>query len=156
MARGRAEPDAFAAALALLTGRALTSGELAARLRRRGFAEEAAAAAVERAAGCGLVDDRRTAAAWAAGAARLRGLGPGRVRDGLAKRHLSREIVEEVTAAAFGAGEEERLAAAALERWERTRGPAAARRPAAYAHLLRRGFSAAAARSALFRSPEME
>lgn len=151
-------PDAFATALALLTGRALTSGELVARLRRRGFDEDSIASARDRATGYGLLDDRRTAAAWAEGAARLHGLGPRRVRAGLAKRRLPPEIVAEAADAAFAAGEEERLARSVLERWERAKGPAAGaeRRRAAYAHLRRRGFSASAARSALFNRPEFE
>jgi regulatory protein len=148
--------DAFAAALALLTGRALTSGELSARLRRRGFDAEAIAAASERAAGFGYLDDRRTAAAWAESAARVRGLGPRRVREGLARRCLPRELAAEAVAAVFGDGGEDRLAREALERWARARGPAAgaARRRAAYAHLRRRGFSTAAARAVLFKPAE--
>jgi regulatory protein len=155
--RGPAGRDAFAAALALLTGRALTSGELAERLLRRGHDPAAVAAACERAAGFGYLDDRRTAAAWAEAAVRLRGLGPRRVREGLARRLLPPDLVEEAAAAVFGEGEEARLAREVLARWERTRGPAeeAGRRRAAFAHLLRRGFSLPAARAALFKRREI-
>jgi len=154
-----AAPDAgstaFGVALALLTGRALTSGELSSRLRRRGFDAESIAAARSRLATLGLLDDRWTASAWAA-AARDRGLGPRRVRDGLAKRRLPRELVEEAAAAAFSHGEEERLAREALERWERAKGKATgAGRRTAYAHLRRRGFSSSVARAALFNRPEI-
>jgi SOS response regulatory protein OraA/RecX len=153
--RGSAGRDAFAAALALLTGRALTTGELAERLRRRGYDGAAIASACERAGACGCLDDRRTAAAWAEGAVRLRGHGPRRVREGLARRLLPPELIEETLAAAFGEGEEARRAREALARWERTqRGSSADRRRAAYAHLLRRGFSTSAARAALFNRPE--
>ena len=150
-------PTAFGVALALLTGRALTSGELAARLRRRGFDAEAINAARSRLAELGLLDDRRTAAAWAA-AARDRGLGPRRVRDGLAKRRLPREVVDEAASGAFANGEEGLLAREALDRWERAKGRAdgAERRRAAYAHLRRRGFSSPAARAALFNRPDFE
>jgi regulatory protein len=151
-----AGPNAFGVALALLTGRALTTGELSARLRRRGFGAEAIADTHSRLTELGLLDDRRTAAAWAA-AARARGLGPRRVRDGLAKRRLPREVIDEAAAGAFSGGEEERLAREALERWERSKGRAAdaERRRAAYAHLRRRGFSSPAARAALFNRPEI-
>jgi len=148
--------DAFAAALALLTGRALTTGELTERLRRRGYDDQSIAAACERAAGYGYLDDPRTAAARAEGAVRLRGYGPRRVRAGLARRLLPREVIEEAAAAVFADGGEERLAREALARWSRTRGGVddPDRRRAAYAHLRRRGFSQAAARAALFNDPE--
>jgi regulatory protein len=150
--------SAFAAALALLTGRALTAGELAARLESRGFAPEQIAEAAERVAALGLVDDRRTAAAWAESAARTRGLGPRRLREALSRRLLERDLVDEVVGGIFATGEEARLALAALGRWERAKGPALDpdRRRAAYAHLRRRGFSGAAAREALFNRPEIE
>jgi SOS response regulatory protein OraA/RecX len=151
-------PSAFAAALALLTGRSLTIGELGRRLRRKGYAPEAIAEASGRLADLGLLDDRRTAAAWAESAALIRGLGPRRLREGLARRLLARELIEEAVAAVFVAGEEARLALAVLGKWERMKGPAddAGSRHAAYAHLRRRGFSAAAARAALFNRPEIE
>jgi SOS response regulatory protein OraA/RecX len=149
---------AFAAALSLLTGRALTTGELVARLERRGFDAGQIAEAGSRAAALGLLDDRRTAAAWTESAVAVRGFGPRRVREGLARRLLDRELVEEVVAEAFGPGEEAARALAALGRWERAKGPASdeGRRRAAYAHLLRRGFSSAAARAALFNRAEIE
>jgi SOS response regulatory protein OraA/RecX len=88
----------------------------------------------------------------------VRGLGPRRIREGLARRRLAREVVAETTEGLFAPGEEARLAAAVLERWERARGPAAdpENRRRAYAHLRRRGFSASAARAALFKRPEIE
>lgn len=150
--------SAFAAALALLTARALTVGELAERLRRRGHDAETIAETSVRLLEFGYLDDRRTAAAWAENAARIRGLGPRRLREGLARRRLSREIVAETVAGLFAAGEEEHLALAVLGKWERAKGPATdtARRHAAYAHLRRRGFSGAAARAALFNRAEIE
>lgn len=150
--------SAFAAALALLTGRALTAGELDQRLRRRGFDDEQIAAAGARLAELGLLDDRRTASDWAEAAVRVRGFGPRRVREGLTRRLLPREIVEETAAAVFAAEGEGPLALAALARWERAKGPAdgAAARRAAFAHLRRRGFSSSAARAALFNREEIE
>lgn len=149
---------AFSAALVLLTGRALTSGELAARLGRRGFPEQEIAEASGRVAALGLLDDRRTAEAWAESMALTRGLGPRRLREGLARRLLDRDLVEEIVARMYAPGEEGLRALAALGRWERARGPAtdAGRRRAAYAHLLRRGFSSAAVRDALFNRTEIE
>lgn len=149
---------AFAAALALLTGRALTVGELEFRLHRRGYDPEAIAEASRRLLDLGYLDDRRTAAAWAESAAHTRGLGPRRLREGLSRRRLPRELVEETVAGLFASGEEAGLALAALGRWERSKGPATdtARRHAAYAFLRRRGFSSAAARAALFNRTEIE
>lgn len=149
---------AFAAALALLTGRALTAGELAERLRRRGYDAEAIEETSARLREYGYLDDRRTAAAWAESAARIRGLGPRRLREGLAKRRLQRDLVEETVESLFGAGDEARLALAVLGRWEKAKGSVqgTAGRRAAYAHLRRRGFSSAAARAALFNRSEIE
>lgn len=149
---------AFAAALALLTGRALTTGELEVRLRRRDFDPEEIAETCARLAGYGYLDDRRTAAAWAESAVRIRGLGPRRVREGLARRHLPREIVDETVAELFASGEEAALALGVLGKWERAKGVPddAASRQAAYAHLRRRGFSSSAARAALFNRREIE
>ncbi len=146
---------AFAAALALLTGRALTVGELAERPRRRGY-DDAVAETCARLLEVGYLDDRRTASAWASTSASVRGLGPRRLREGLARRRLPRELVEETVAGLFAAGGELRFALAVLDKWERANGPAVGTggRHAAYAHLRRRGFSGAAARAALFNRPE--
>lgn len=150
--------SAFAAALALLTGRALTVGELEERLQRRGFEAGSVVETIGRLVELGHLDDRRTAAAWAESAVRLRGLGPQRLRVALDRRRLPPEIVEETLDGLFGAGEEARLAAAALGKWERARGSAEddRSRKAAYAHLRRRGFSGAASRAALFKHPQIE
>jgi regulatory protein len=149
---------AFAAALALLTGRALTVGELSLRLRRKGYDASAIAETNSRLLEYGYLDDRRTAAAWAESAAHIRGLGPRRLREGLAKRRLPRELVDETVAGLFAQGEEAQLAQAVLAKWERAKGPAddTASRHAAYAHLRRRGFSSTAARAALFNRSEIE
>lgn len=149
---------AFAAALALLTGRALTVGELAARLRRKGYDDGTIAETSARLLELGYLDDRRTAVAWAENAAQVRGLGPRRLREVLARRRLPRDLVDATVAGLFTAGEELRFALAVLGKWERAKGAAAdtASRHAAYAHLRRRGFSSAAARAALFNRPEIE
>jgi regulatory protein len=141
-----------------LTRRALTVGELAARLKRKGYDAESIAETSARLLEFGYLDDRRTAAAWAENAARIRGLGPRRLREGLARRRLPRELVDETVAVVFATGEEARFALAVLGKWERTKGPVAdtASRHAAYAHLRRRGFSGAAARAALFNRAEIE
>ena len=149
---------AFAAALALLTGRALTVGELKERLRRRGYDADAIDETSARLLEYGYLDDRRTAVTWAESAARIRGLGPRRLREGLAKRRLPRDLVEETVAGLFASGDEQQLALSVLGKWVRAKGPAVdtASRHAAYAHLRRRGFSSAAARAALFNRPEIE
>jgi hypothetical protein len=78
------------------------------------------------------------------------------LHEGLTRRRLPRELVDETVADLFPTGEEARFALAVLGKWERAKGPAAdaASRHAAYAHLRRRGFSGAAARAALFNRPE--
>jgi len=141
-----------------LTGRALTVGELTARLRRKGYGADTIAETNARLLGFGYLDDRRTAVAWAENAARIRGLGPRRLREGLIRRHLPRDLVDETVAGLFATGDEVGLALTVLGKWERAKGPAAdtASRHAAYAHLRRRGFSGAAARAALFNRAEIE
>jgi regulatory protein len=153
---GEGSSSAYAVALRLLTQRPLTAGELVERLRRRGYPPDEIAEARRRTAELGYLDDRRAAASWAEAAARVRGLGPRRIREGLKKRRVGRDLAAETAEALFPAGEEERLAAAVLERWERSRGRATdpERCSRAYAHLRRRGFSATAARAALFKRPE--
>lgn len=54
-------PDPFAAALRLLAARERSTAELAGRLRRKGFAEAAIAAALERCRDLGYLDDERYA-----------------------------------------------------------------------------------------------
>ncbi|MBI5246445.1 MAG: RecX family transcriptional regulator [Elusimicrobia bacterium] len=153
---GRRRATAYAVALRLLTLRALTTEELAGRLLRRAYPPAEVEEAVGRCAQLGYLDDRRTAAAWASSAAHARGLGPRRVREGLARRGLGRETAAAVAAELFPPGEEARFAAAALERRERARGPADVpeERRRAYLFLRRRGFSSAASRAALFNRPE--
>lgn len=147
---------AFAAALALLTGRALTVGEITVRLRRKGYDSDTIAETCARLLEFAYLDDRRTAVTWAENAAQIRGLGPRRLREGLVRRRLPRELVDETVAGLFSTGEEVRFARAVLGKWERAKGPATdtASRHAAYAHLRRRGFSGAAARAALFNRSE--
>lgn len=149
---------AFASALALLTGRALTVGELAERLRRKGYDVDTIAETAGRLLDLGYLDDRRTAVAWADHAVQARGFGPRRLREGLVKRHLPPDLVDEIVAGLFEGGEEVRFALAVLAKWERARGAACdtAGRHAAYGHLRRRGFSGAAARAALFNRQEIE
>ena len=89
---------------------------------------------------------------------RVRGFGPRRVREGLARRRLPREIVDEASAAVFADGEAP-LARESLRRWERAKGPARGRGAAATPRTrtcCRRGFSTAAARAALFNRTEIE
>ena len=149
---------AFTAALALLTGRALTVGELTVRLRRKGYDADTIAETSARLQDFGYLDDRRTAVAWAENAIQIRGLGPRRLREGLARRLLQRELVDETVADLFATGAEARFALAVLGKWERAKGPVldTEGRHAAYAHLRRRGFSGAAARAALFNRAEIE
>lgn len=85
-------------ALNALARRALSSGELRDRLRRREHAEAAVEATVERLVGSGLVDDLAYGRAFARQLGRRRPAGPRLLRQKLIQRKLPRPIVEQVVA----------------------------------------------------------
>ena len=134
----------------LLAQRQRSRSELAGRLRDRGHTEKAVAAALERLAADGLVDDAAFAAAYVADKRRLQGWGEERIRRGLAGLGVAREIAE----AALGGGDEEAelgRALAVLERLGPPRPPLEAARRRAYAALQRRGYAGAVAYQAVQR-----
>jgi regulatory protein len=127
------------AAVALLARRDLPSGELRERLAERGFAPEAAAAALAALAAEGALNDERYAHNYVATQAG-RGRGPIRIGADLRARGLTQELIE----AALGCGPDWRaLAGAARVRRFGKAAPANWREKARQARFLQyRGFSA--------------
>ena len=139
---------ARAVALELLSRKAWTRRDLAARLRRRGAPGAVAAAVVADLEARGWIDDRAFATAWAETRARGRGYGSRRLRQELLARGVARPLAEAAVREAFAeASEEARARAVAARRLPllRRSDPAqAARRLAGY--LERRGYPAGVVR----------
>jgi regulatory protein len=122
----------------LLASRPHFRAELAAKLRQRGFPAEEIAAALDRLAAQGYLDDGKAAADFVAHRRERGGEGKLRLRAELVKRGAPAEAID---AALAGLDEDDDLAAArdAAERWARG---ARKEDPAALArHLSRKGFS---------------
>lgn len=137
-------------AVALLASRSHFRAELRAKLAARGYAEDEVAAALDRLAENGLLDDRRTAEAFLAERLARGPLGRARLRAELLKRGLDDEAATAVLDAALP---EDDLDAAreATAAWERRGGADAA---ALARHLARRGFSRRAIVAALHGRPD--
>jgi regulatory protein len=134
-------------ALRALARRDHSVAELERKLRERKFSETAAAAVMARLKESGYLDDRRFAERWAEAAVRNgRGYGV-RLRQDLARRGVSRDIIDEVLAGiASSCGEEAALAALAERRFAGFVPAAASEREKrrVVAYLQRRGFSLSA------------
>ena len=132
------------AALGLLAVRARSRGELERRLARRGFGEEVVAAALDRLAETGLVDDAAFAAAYAESRA-ARGADARVIAIELHDRGVAPELAGRATEAAVPAEEQaERCRQVAVARLARLEGLAPEvqfRRLAGF--LERRGYPAA-------------
>lgn len=85
--------DCYEAALCMLDQAAQTSGDLLAKLKRKGYAEPAALAVVERLIGNGLIDDARYALRLAQ-AQLNKPMGAYAVRRKLKAKHLPEEAIE--------------------------------------------------------------
>jgi len=134
-------------ALDLLSRRAWTRRDLAARLRRRGAPADVARAVVLDLEQRGYVDDRAFAQGWVESRASGRGLGSRRLRAELRARGVARPLIEAALGAVEPADELARardLAARRLARLGRADPTRAARRLGDY--LLRRGFPAGVVR----------
>lgn len=132
-----------AAALRLLTGRALTERELADRLGRRGFAPSVVKLELDRLRQAGLVDDLQVARATCAGLLG-RGYGRQRLAAALARRGLTTDVARQALAEVSFEDEEAALDRAlkrilARSRGERTLPP---EREKVIRYLLARGFPA--------------
>jgi regulatory protein len=143
----RRGPDAFEAALGALRRRERASDELAAWLRERGHPDDEIAAALERLAVAGELDDERFARRYAEDKRELRGWGPERIREALRARGLPPDLVARALDGESREAEIER-ASALLRRRGR---PLAddADRARALAFLTRRGYDYEAAYEAV-------
>jgi regulatory protein len=124
-------------ALKLLERRPHFRRELENKLSRAGYEAGEIAAACERLAKAGYLDDAANARAHAATLATRRHLGAARIRQELARRGADREAIDAALAGAGGAEAELERAREAAVRWSRSPrgGPDALAR-----HLARKGF----------------
>jgi regulatory protein len=133
------KPSAYEKAVQLLALRPHFRAELRTKLAQRGYPKDEIAAALDRLAGAGYLDERKAAADFVAGKLAKGGLGRPRLRAELQARGADRAAIDEALAALpdddLPAARE---AAARFGRSGRS-GPTA---PAALArHLARKGFS---------------
>jgi regulatory protein len=140
---------AYERALRLLAQRAHFEAELAGKLAARGYPPEEVAGALARLRAEGYLDDRRSAAEFAAERLRRKPWGRSRLRRELAARGVNGALAAEV--AAEEVPEDDREAAReAARRWLRRRPPRGGDPRAALArHLERQGFSRRAIFAAL-------
>ena len=132
--------------------RELSEAQVRTRLADRGYTDAAIIPAVERLLHDRVIDDRRTAAAVARTETLVRRHGPHRVMGKLLSLKIDRELAKEVMSELFGVDDEEALINATLDRRlrgrpERLNDPAERRKLLAY--LVRQGFSASSASSAI-------
>lgn len=141
--------EAFERALGALSQRERTEGELAAWLADRGYPEVEIADAIERLVSAGALDDVAFARRFAEDKRDLSGWGPDRIRDGLARRGLDRELVEHAVGEDGHSSQLER----AVELLERRGRPAVDEpsRAGALSFLARRGYEAELAYDAVRR-----
>ncbi|WP_261574847.1 recombination regulator RecX [Frankia gtarii] len=124
-----------------LATRARSRTELATTLRRRGVADDVAAAVLDRLAAVGLVDDAAFAAAFVSSARSQRGLGRQAIAAELRRRGVQPAMVEAATAV-VAAQDEEATARDLVRRRLRSmdRLPEQARTRRLLAMLMRRGY----------------
>jgi regulatory protein len=141
------------AALRLLAVRARSRRELERRLRRKGFDEVTVVSVLDDLAAVDLVDDASFARAWADERARLRPIGPARLRHELYQKGISREIVDRTIDETYPGDRELELARAALRRRKTAAVTERRERARLLRFLLRRGFSRAVAAAAIDELP---
>lgn len=143
---------ARAAALASLSARARTTGEIRRLLADKGFEATVVEDTVEALLRMGVVDDAAYARAYARGRFAGRGHGPARIRQDLQQRGVPRDLIDaaldELSLAEDVSGRAQRDAA---QRWEALAGEPdlRKRKKKTLDFLLRRGFSFDDARSAV-------
>jgi regulatory protein len=147
----RGPGDPYTCGLRLLAGRELTRAQLTARLAARFDDADAVAAAVNRLAEEGAVDDRRAAESYARTAHGLKGRGRDRIRRELAARGVDDRVARAVVNETVPAEADAVLIERALDR--RWRGTIASDREArrAFSYLVRQGFPPEASRLAVER-----
>ena len=131
-------PSCFDKACELLARRPHFRAELARKLEQRRHDPAAIAAALQRLAELGYLDDAGCARSLAGQLGR-RGYGPARMRVELERRGAPREEAAAAVEAAFADGEES-AARRAAERWLASRAPGRGGRAALARHLDRKGY----------------
>lgn len=86
--------EAFEQGLGALRQRERGTAELAEWLTERGFTQAETGSAIARLTEVGELDDRRFAARYAEDKRELRGWGPQRIREALARRGIARELID--------------------------------------------------------------
>ena len=150
------DPDsskaAYFRALRWLTARELSEAQVRARLAEKGYTDTAIKPAMERLLEDRTIDDHRVATAVARTEARVRRHGPHRVLGKLIAMKIDRDLAKTVVRELFGEADEDALIDKALERklrgkTERLSDPKERQKLIAY--LVRQGFSASAASTAI-------
>lgn len=143
--------EAYAAGLAMLARRELSTEQVRERLARKGFGPDQIEAAVERLRRAGALDDERTARLLARRAAHVRMQGRHRALRELQDRGIDRELARRSVDGVYGELDEQDLLEQALARRQRgpLDSPAALRR--LYQQLVRQGFDGGAALAAVKR-----
>jgi regulatory protein len=153
--RGQASAEqVLADAYRQLGHRTRSREELRRRLLHKGHDDEAVAAALERLAGDGLLDDAEFARSYVADKRGLSRWGSLRIRRGLAELGVDQDVIDAalgVAAAADDHDAELERAVAELRRRGAPQPPLDAARRRAYQALVRRGFSTAIAYAAIRR-----
>ena len=135
--------SAYQRALKLLARRSHFRRELEAKLAQRGFEEGEVAAALDRLATEGYVDDRATAREFAASRLARGPVGRVKLQADLARKGTDPDLAQEV-AAELVSDDDLDDARRAAERWRARSRPGADPRAALGRHLERKGFSARA------------
>jgi regulatory protein len=151
--RGQASAErVMADAYRLLGHRARSREELRRRLLHKGHDDEAVAAALERLAGDGLLDDAAFARSYVADKRGLSRWGSQRIRRGLAELGVDQDVIDAALGAAAAAEDDDaelERAVAELRRRGAPQLPLDAARRRAYQALVRRGFSTEIAYAAI-------
>jgi regulatory protein len=143
-------PSCYDKAAELLARRPHFRAQLAQKLAARGYPEAEVSAALDRLAGHGWLDDRRTARDYAAGRLSRAPQGRRRLAAELTRRGAPAAVIDDVLAELVPS-DDRAAARAAADRWAARRGRGGEADLRALArHLERRGFSAGAIREALW------
>jgi SOS response regulatory protein OraA/RecX len=150
------DPDsstsACSRALRWLTARELSEAQVRSRLAEAGYTDTAISAAIRQLLETRTIDDRRAAMAVARTEARVRRHGPRRVMGKLVSMEIDRDLAKDIITELFGEEDEAQLLETTLDRRlrghpERLKNPNERRKLLAY--LVRQGFSAGAASTAI-------
>ena len=148
--------DPYAVGLAMLARRELSTAQLRQRLERKGFGPDQVAAALGRLQRAGALDDGRTALALARRSADVRMYGRLRALREIEGRGISRDLAQRAVDSVYGDIDEQDLLERVLaRRLHRPLDSRAAQRRL-YQQLIRQGFDAAAALSAVKRHAARE